>query len=78
MTVPIKNIFLLSRREVEVLEHVSRDLTNQEIGKILNLRPATVSNHVTAILQSTGARTRLGAVLLAIEHHIIPFPEVVR
>jgi LuxR family maltose regulon positive regulatory protein len=55
---------LLSPREREVGELLSRGLTNREIAQKLFLSSATVKVHVRHVLEKLGARTRTEAALL--------------
>jgi len=58
---------VLTPREREVLELLSRGLTNVEIGRLLYISPSTAKVHVRHILRKLGARNRLQAVLLSQE-----------
>jgi DNA-binding CsgD family transcriptional regulator len=53
---------LLSGREVQVLEGVSRGLTNEQIGRELFLSPHTVKQHIRRLAVKLGARDRAQAV----------------
>lgn len=55
----------LTRREVEVLERMSRGLSNDAIATRLGLSLKTVQNHVSAVLFKLGARDRAHAVAIA-------------
>lgn len=48
----------LSAAEMQVLRLLCRDLGNQEIGDILNIKLATVKTHVSHILQKLDAQNR--------------------
>jgi DNA-binding NarL/FixJ family response regulator len=48
----------LTRREHQVLAHLSDGLTNKEIARLLGLSAATVKNHVHNILTKTRIRRR--------------------
>jgi DNA-binding NarL/FixJ family response regulator len=55
----------LSQRELEVLECISRGLSNAEIASELGLRLATVKSHTNRILRKLCVRDRLQAALMA-------------
>lgn len=53
----------LTSREEEVLDHVSRGLTNKEIARELQLSEKTVKHYMTIIMQKLQVRNRVEAVL---------------
>lgn len=53
----------LTTREEEVLDHVSRGLTNKEIARELQLSEKTVKHYMTIIMQKLQVRNRVEAVL---------------
>lgn len=55
----------LTGRESDVLHLVARGLDNHAIGTQLKISEKTVRNHITAILDKLGARTRVEAVVRA-------------
>ncbi len=61
----------LSDREVEVLRHLARQLTNPAIATALGISPKTVERHVTHIYDKTGVTTRAGATLWALENGLL-------
>ena len=58
----------LSHREVEVLLLASQGRTNQEIADTLFITSRTVANHMTNILNKTGAANRTEAAAYATRH----------
>lgn len=56
----------LSSREMEVLECVTRGLSNKEIANALDISHQTVKNHVTAILRKLNVEDRTQAAVYAL------------
>ncbi len=63
----------LSRRELEVLEHLSVGHTTSEIAADLHLAVNTVRNHVARLFDKLGAHSRLDAVRIGVERGLIRF-----
>ncbi len=62
---------VVTEREVEVLELLSRGLGNKEMARELFVSEATVKSHLSHIYTKLGVDTRAGAVAAAIEQRII-------
>jgi DNA-binding NarL/FixJ family response regulator len=58
---------LLTNRELEVLEAISRGGSNKEIANWLSISDQTVKNHMSSILKKLNANDRTQAVLIALE-----------
>jgi DNA-binding NarL/FixJ family response regulator len=57
----------LTSRELEIVRHLARGLSNAAIGRAMHLSEATVKTHVTRILSKLGLTSRVQAVVLAYE-----------
>lgn len=62
----------LSAREVEILELLSKGLTNKAIGHALGISKYTVRNHVNRILEKLEVCDRTEASTVALEQGILP------
>ncbi len=58
----------LTPRELEILRHVAEGQSNKGIGRALEITDGTVKLHVKSILRKLGARSRVEAAVLAVEH----------
>ncbi len=65
------NNYELTKREVEVLEQLSKGLNNNEIGDNLHISPGTVRKHVENIYRKLQVHNKVEAVNLAKKEHII-------
>ncbi|MGW4757705.1 LuxR C-terminal-related transcriptional regulator [Streptomyces chartreusis] len=59
----------LSRRELEIMEHIARGRTNPEIARVLFLSEKTIKNHVNHIYAKLQVRSRAAAVALWLGSH---------
>jgi DNA-binding NarL/FixJ family response regulator/class 3 adenylate cyclase len=66
-----KTVAGLSEREVEVLTHIARGLTNAELAETLFISEATVKTHVRNLLQKLDARDRVQLVVFAYEAGLV-------
>ncbi len=58
----------LSPREMEILRHVTRGLSNKEIASELGISHQTVKNHMTNILDKLNVEDRTQAAVYALQH----------
>ena len=61
----------LSARELEVLKRVAKGMSNEDIAAELGMTPAAVRNHVANILVKLQLRSRIEAVLMAMEPRLL-------
>jgi DNA-binding NarL/FixJ family response regulator len=65
----------LTERELEVLAHVGRGLSNKEIATALGITERTARTHVSNILGKLGLASRTQAALYAVDHRLVPGPD---
>ncbi|GIV31746.1 MAG: DNA-binding response regulator [Saprospiraceae bacterium] len=61
----------LTKREKEVLELITQELSNQEIAERLFISVRTVEVHKRNLIEKTGSKNIVGLVLYAIEHGLV-------
>jgi DNA-binding NarL/FixJ family response regulator len=64
----------LTRRELELLDHLSRGSSNKAIAAELHLSLNTVRNYVQTVLTKLGAHSKLEAVATAVREGLIEYP----
>lgn len=76
---PMRRADQLTDREHDVLRHMARAATNQEIARALIVSEATVKSHVGSIFAKLGVRDRAAAIVFAFDQRIVaPHPDVGR
>lgn len=63
--------FDLTKREREILALLVKGLTNLEISNQLSISMATVKYHLTNIFAKLGAKNRVEAATIALEHNLV-------
>ena len=61
----------LSARQIEVLESVTRGLSNDDIARQLGISLPRVKEHVNTLLSKLGAANRAEAVAIALRKHLL-------
>ena len=64
----------LTPRQMEILEGMTRGLTNQDIARELGIREDRVKGHVNTIFAKLGAANRTEAVAIALRKHLLDLP----
>ncbi len=61
----------LTRREQEVLEYLTKGLSNAQIGDRLHLSPRTIEKYVSRLLDKTETKNRTELARFAIQHRLV-------
>ncbi len=61
----------LTKREIEVLQHISEGLSNKEISNLLFISQRTVDGHRTNLLSKTGVKNTAELIVYGIKHELI-------
>lgn len=61
----------LSERELEILLHICKGFSNQEIADLLFISKRTVDKHRANILEKTGAKNTANLVVFAIKNELV-------
>jgi len=64
----------LTERELDVLSHMRRGLSNADIGKVLDISEQTVKSHVASVLKRLHAASRAEAVAIGYEMGLFRSP----
>ena len=62
---------LLSKREIEIIQLICEQLTNEDISKKLFLSKRTIDNHRQNILNKLGMVNTAGMVRFAVENGLL-------
>jgi len=70
--------FDISRRQKEIVELVLAGKSNKDIGEALFIAPSTVKNHLYALYQKVGVKSRYELIGLVMRNQLPPNPESTR
>lgn len=61
----------LTQREEQVLDLLTKGLSNVEIGQKLHLSPRTIEKYVSSLLRKTSTTNRAELLRFALKHHLV-------
>ena len=62
---------MLSARQLEILDSVTRGLSNEDIAREFGISVPTVKDHLKYIFAKIGAANRTEAVAIALRRHLL-------
>lgn len=66
----------LTPRETEVLRCLARGLANKQVACCLGIKYQTVKNHVYSIMHKLNCRSRVQAIMIAIQGGVIVVDDI--
>jgi DNA-binding NarL/FixJ family response regulator len=64
-------LYVLSEREIEILDLIAKGKRNREISQMLKIAEKTVKNHVSNILKALSVNSRTEAAMKAIKTRLV-------
>jgi hypothetical protein len=61
----------LTEREMDILNLVSKEFTNIQIGETLHIDPTTVDTHKRNIIKKTNSKNIIGAVMYGMKNNLL-------
>nr|WP_231980852.1 LuxR C-terminal-related transcriptional regulator [Tessaracoccus coleopterorum] len=62
---------MLTERQIELLTHIARGLSNAQIGRAMHLSEGTVKQYVSQLFNTLGIDNRVHAAITAYRHGLI-------
>ncbi|WP_199117315.1 response regulator transcription factor [Pedobacter sp. ASV28] len=62
---------LLSKREIEIIQLITKEYNNQDIATHLSISKRTVETHRKNIFKKTKIKSVVGLVILAIQNNLL-------
>jgi DNA-binding CsgD family transcriptional regulator len=62
---------LLSKREIEIIQLITKEYNNQDIATHLSISKRTVETHRKNIFKKTKIKSVVGLVILAIQNNLV-------
>jgi DNA-binding CsgD family transcriptional regulator len=71
MKTNLKPVYLLSNRELEIIQLIAEEYSNEEIALKLDISKRTVETHRKNIFKKTKVKSVVGLVMLAVKNNLI-------
>lgn len=63
---------VLSNREIEIIQLITQEYSNQDIAAKLDISKRTVETHRKNIFKKTKVKSIVGLVILAMKNNLVP------
>ncbi len=63
---------VLSNREIEIIQLITQEYSNQDIAVKLDISKRTVETHRKNIFKKTKVKSIVGLVILAVKNNLVP------
>ncbi|MGE6218276.1 response regulator transcription factor [Nubsella zeaxanthinifaciens] len=71
MKAKLNPVYVLSTRELEIIQLITEEYSNEEIAKKLEISKRTVETHRNNIFKKTKVKSVVGLVMLAVKNNLI-------
>ncbi|WP_461788989.1 response regulator transcription factor [Pedobacter sp.] len=71
MKTKLNPVYVLSTRELEIIQLITEEYSNEEIAKKLAISKRTVETHRKNIFKKTKVKSVVGLVMLAVKNNLI-------
>ncbi len=71
MKTTLNPVYVLSTRELEIIQLITEEYSNEEIAKKLAISKRTVETHRKNIFKKTKVKSVVGLVMLAVKNNLI-------
>ncbi|WP_113638209.1 response regulator transcription factor [Nubsella zeaxanthinifaciens] len=71
MKAKLNPVYVLSTRELEIIQLITEEYSNEEIAKKLEISKRTVETHRKNIFKKTKVKSVVGLVMLAVKNNLI-------
>ena len=63
--------FKITKREIEIINLIAKQMTNEEIALQLGIKKRTIDTHRQKILEKLGLKNTAGLIMYAMKHHLL-------
>lgn len=73
----IRDVSVLTKRELEILQLITQDMSNIEMADHLNLSPATVETHRRNLMKKLGISTAIGLMRWGLKNGVVSEEDII-
>lgn len=68
----------LTPNHLEIIKWIMDGKRTEEIGQLMQMRPASVQQHIYRIMEITGTNTRVAVVVYALRRQLVVLPPLIQ